>query len=229
MVTTTIAANITRVNDQISDYAKKYGRDRASIRLLAASKTQSISNILTAYHAGQRIFGENYLQEALEKMHVLPTDIEWHFIGHIQSNKTKNIAEHFNWVHSIDCPKIARRLNDQRPAHLPPLNVCIELNIDHEATKSGVSDAQAALELASYIKTLPHLTLRGLMAIPAPRHTFAEQRHELHQLATAYENLCLHNFTLDTLSMGMSDDLEAAIAEGSTLVRVGTAIFGPRI
>lgn len=223
-----IITNLATVNSQISDYAKKYGRDRASILLLAASKTQSVDRILTAYHAGQRIFGENYLQEALEKMHVLPTDIEWHFIGHIQSNKTKNIAEHFNWVHSVDCPKIARRLNDQRPAHLPPLNICIELNIDHETTKSGVPDAEAALELATYIKTLPHLQLRGLMAIPAPRTTFTEQRNELHQLAMAFEHLRTHGFAVDTLSMGMSDDLEAAIAEGSTLVRIGTAIFGPR-
>lgn len=223
-----IAANIALINAKIDDYAKKYTRDRASILLLAASKTQSVDRILSAYHAGQRIFGENYLQEALEKMHVLPADIEWHFIGHIQSNKTKNIAEHFNWVHSVDCPKIARRLNEQRPAHLPPLNICIEMNIDHETTKSGVANALTVLELARYIKTLPHLQLRGLMAIPAPRETFAEQRHELHQLAMAYENLRQHGFSVDTLSMGMSDDLEAAIAEGSTLVRVGTAIFGPR-
>lgn len=223
-----ITANLATVNSHISDYAKKYGRDRASITLLAASKTQSIANILTAYQAGQRIFGENYAQEAMEKMHVLPGDIEWHFIGHIQSNKTKNIAEHFAWVHSIDCDKAAHRLNEQRPAHLPPLNICIELNINHESTKSGVPDAQAALTLAQYCQTLPRLRLRGLMAIPAPQKAFDEQRKELHQLTMAYETLRQHGFDLDTLSMGMSDDLEAAIAEGSTLVRVGTAIFGPR-
>lgn len=223
-----ITENIAAVKTRINDYAKKYGRDPSSITLLAASKTQSIDKILSAYHAGQRIFGENYVQEALEKCHLLPTDIEWHFIGHIQRNKTKIIAEHFAWAHSIDNLTIAKRLNDQRPAHLPPLNVCIELNIDHETTKSGVLTNEAAIELANHCLTLPRLKLRGLMAIPAPQKILADQRKEFHQLTLLWQQLCECGFTLDTLSMGMSDDLEAAIAEGTTLVRIGTAIFGPR-
>ncbi len=223
-----ITSSLAAVKTHIIDYAKKYGRDPASITLLAASKTQSIDKMLTAYHAGQHVFGESYVQEALEKMTHLPDDIEWHFIGHIQSNKTKSIAEHFSWVHSVDNEKIAHRLNDQRPAHLPPLNVCIELNINHEASKSGVLTNDAALELALCCLSLPRLKLRGLMAIPAPQKILADQRSEFHQLTMLWQYLRDRGIALDTLSMGMSEDLEAAIAEGSTLVRVGTAIFGPR-
>lgn len=181
------------------------------------------------FKAGQNCFGENYLQEALPKMIALSNkSIEWHFIGSIQSNKTRNIAGHFAWVHSVDDMKIARRLNDQRPRHLPPLNICIEINVSHEATKSGI-DFDKALALAQYCLTLPRLKLRGLMTIPAPMKNFNEQRNEFHKLFLLYQSLRGKGFTLDTLSMGMSGDFEAAIAEGSTLVRIGAGIFGERV
>lgn len=225
---TDIASNLNQVISSIKRFAKKYDRDPASISLLAAAKQQSISKIQAAYDAGQRLFGESYLQEALEKMHRLPKDIEWHFIGHIQSNKTKGIAEHFSWVHSVDSMKIARRLSEQRPDHLPPLNICIEYNLDHEASKSGIESDDALRELTAYCLSLPRITLRGLMAIPAKQTSLEAQRKEFHQLVERWEMLRQHHCVLDTLSMGMTEDLEAAIAEGSTLVRVGTAIFGKR-
>lgn len=212
---------------QIEILEQKYHRPSGSVRLLAASKRQSIEKIKALYDAGQRCFGESYLQEALPKIHSLPSDIEWHFIGPVQSNKTRKIAENFSWVHSIDNTHIAKRLNDQRPPHLPPLNICIEVNISHEVTKSGVS-INDVLPLAKLCQSLPRLRLRGLMTIPARTENFSEQRKPFHQLHDLYVSLCQNNIPLDTLSMGMSEDFEAAIAEGSTMVRIGRALFGER-
>ncbi|HTM63168.1 MAG TPA: YggS family pyridoxal phosphate-dependent enzyme [Gammaproteobacteria bacterium] len=223
-----IPANLTHIKKQISEYEKKYSRPEHSVSLLAASKKQSSDKIREAYSAGQRVFGENYLQEALLKMQELSDlQIEWHFIGPIQSNKTKKIAQHFDWVQSVDSIKIAERLNNQRPSHLPPLNICMEVNISDEASKSGVTIADVH-SLAAACKSFPRLKLRGLMTIPAPAANFAEARKQFHRLYDVYQQLNAQNLQLDTLSMGMSDDFEAAIAEGSTLVRIGTAIFGAR-
>ncbi|PAU77629.1 YggS family pyridoxal phosphate-dependent enzyme [Halomonas salipaludis] len=207
------------------------GRPPYAAELLAVSKTKPADLIRAAYACGQRAFGENYLQEALDKQQALTDldDIAWHFIGPLQSNKTRQVAEHFAWVHSIEREKVARRLSEQRPADLAPLNVCLQVNISAEASKAGVSlDALPAL--AEAVMALPRLQLRGLMAIPAPsddpqhqREPFARLRHALEDLQARYPEA-----PLDTLSMGMSDDLEAAVAEGATLVRLGTAIFGQR-
>ena len=199
--------------------------------LLAVSKTKPASMIREAWTAGQRAFGENYLQEALDKQAELTDlqDIEWHFIGPLQSNKTRAVAEHFAWVHSVDRLKIAKRLSEQRPAESAPLNVCLQVNVSGEETKSGVLP-EALSELAAGVARLPHLRLRGLMAIPAPADTLEAQRQPLAALREAFERLKsdLPDAPLDTLSMGMSDDLEAAILEGATQVRLGTAIFGAR-
>ena len=223
-----IENNLATIRKQISDFEKKYGRSADTVHLLAASKGQSTEKILAAIHAGQHCFGENYLQEALLKIENLKDyPIEWHFIGKIKRNKTGKIAAHFAWVHSISSSKIADRLNAQRPHHLPPLNVCIEVNISHEANKEGIA-AQEALKLAKYCLTLPRLQLRGLMAIPEFKQNFAIQRQNFHQLYALWQSLRNQGVMLDTLSMGMSDDFEAAIAEGATLVRIGTAIFGKR-
>lgn len=217
--------NLTTIKNQISEYEKKYSRPADSVSLLAVSKKQSADKIREAYAAGQRAFGENYLQEALQKMQSLADlKIEWHFIGPIQSNKTKKIAEHFHWVQSVDSLKIAQRLNDQRPDHLPPLNICLEINISGEASKSGVAPHEAAA-LATACRELPRLKLRGLMTIPASGNAARQQFHLMFEL---FQQLNLAGHALDTLSMGMSDDYEAAIAEGSTLVRIGTALFGER-
>ncbi|OGT38054.1 MAG: YggS family pyridoxal phosphate enzyme [Gammaproteobacteria bacterium RIFCSPHIGHO2_12_FULL_37_14] len=214
------------------EYEKKYGRTPNSVRLLAVSKGQSAEKIKLAYAAGQRCFGENYLQEALEKIDDISRHcdetIEWHFIGHLQSNKTRKIAEHFAWAHSVCDKNIAKRLNDQRPAHLPPLSICIQVNISHEASKSGTGSDQV-LALAEYCTSLPNLRLRGLMAIPAIKNHLAEQRAEYNKLRSIYEWLQQRGLELDTLSMGMSNDMEAAIAEKSNLIRIGAAIFGERI
>ncbi len=208
--------------------AERAQRNSNEIKLLAVSKKQSAEAISALFELGQRAFGENYLQEALEKQSILQTlSLEWHFIGPIQSNKTSDIAKHFAWVHSVDRLKIAQRLNDQRPAELPPLNICLQVNVSAEATKSGVSLAELP-ELAHQIQAMPHLKLRGLMSIPAPSDDFEQQRLPHSILRKAFISLNNEGFTLDTLSMGMSDDLEAAILEGATWVRVGTALFGPR-
>lgn len=204
------------------------GRSQASVHLLAVSKTFGAADVRALAECGQRQFGENYLQEALEKQASLSDlPLTWHFIGPIQSNKTRAIAENFSWVHSLDRLKIAERLSAQRPATLPPLQVCIELNVSGEASKSGVAP-DALPELARAIAALPQLQLRGLMAIPAPSADPAAQRAAFRQVRTAFDTLNAAGYALDTLSMGMSGDLEAAILEGSSMVRVGTALFGHR-
>ena len=207
------------------------GRSPTSATLLAVSKTKPAEILREAWQHGQREFGENYLQEALDKQAALEDldGIVWHFIGPLQSNKTRAVAEQFAWVHSVDRLKIAKRLSEQRPAALPPLNVCLQVNISREATKSGVLP-EDALALAQEIAALPGLALRGLMAIPAPAETLEAQRQPLAALRQLLEELqaALPEAPLDTLSMGMSDDLEAAVLEGATLVRLGTAIFGAR-
>ena len=228
----TIEQNIFTIKKLIANALKKYDREQDSVLLLAASKGQSVEKIMEATQAGQYLFGENYLQEALTKMNALSqqqvsNEIEWHFIGPVQSNKTKKIAEHFAWVHSVDDNKIAKRLNDQRPQHLPPLNICIQVNVDDEATKSGV-DIDHVLPLAEFCLSLPRLRLRGLMTIPKEQTELTLQRRTFHQLFLLKQSLSEKGFSLDTLSMGMSHDFEAAIAEGSTLIRIGTAIFGSR-
>lgn len=206
-------------------------RAQGTATLLAVSKTKPASLIRQAWQLGQHEFGENYLQEALEKQTELADldDIVWHFIGPLQSNKTRAVAENFDWVHSVERLKIAKRLSEQRPANLAPLNICLQVNISREASKSGVMPEEA-IALAHDVAALPRLQLRGLMAIPAPAESFAAQRTpfaELRQLLTKLQ-AALPETQLDTLSMGMSDDLEAAISEGATLVRLGTAIFGAR-
>ena len=208
--------------------AKLANHRAQSVNLLAVSKAQSALAIREAYAAGQKLFGENYLQEALDKQSQLADlAIEWHFIGPIQSNKTQLIAQHFNWVHSIDRLKIAQRLNDARPETLAPLQVCIQVNISNEESKSGVT--QQELEtLASAISKLPRLKLRGLMAIPEPSNDNNKQRIQFKQVRECYDALLEKGFTLDTLSIGMSDDYRIAIEEGATIVRIGSSLFGAR-
>ena len=216
----TIAGNLQGVKARIARAAQAAGRDRSAVTLLAVSKTHSAARIEEAKAAGQRAFGENYVQEALEKMDRV-AGLEWHLIGPLQSNKTRAVAERFDWVHTVERVKIANRLSDQRPAHLPPLNILIQVNVSGEATKSGAR-AEELPALAQAIGRLPRVRLRGLMAIPAPGIP-----QQLFQMNAIYEGLReAHGF--DTLSMGMSEDLEQAIAAGATLVRVGTAIFGQR-
>ena len=226
-----IPNNIKQVSAQLQQSAQQFHRSVDAIMLLAVSKGQNSQALRLAWQAGLSNFGENYLQEALEKMAALD-DIEpcWHFIGPIQSNKTQDIARHFGWVHSVERLKIARRLSAQRPAHLPPLNVCIQVNIDRETSKSGI-EPEHCLELALAINELPQLKLRGLMVIPQPREQLDDQRQPYRRAAELLDNLKKSSASLaslDTLSMGMSGDMTAAVAEGSTIVRVGTAIFGPR-
>lgn len=221
----TIAENIAKVGVRIREAAQASQRDCASIGLLAVSKTKPAEAIRQAFSAGTHDFGENYLQEALDKqLELSDLALTWHFIGPIQSNKTKPIAEHFSWVHSVDRLKIAERLSAQRPAHLPPLNICLQVNVSGEASKSGCSPDELAA-LAQAVTQLPNLQLRGLMTIPEPTDDPAEQRAAFARLRELQQGL---NLGLDTLSMGMSHDLEAAIAEGATWVRIGTALFGAR-
>ena len=225
---TTISANLQAVLARIGEAARRCGRQPEEISLLAVSKTWPGSYVQEAARAGQKAFGENYVQEGVDKVHETAlSDLEWHFIGPLQSNKTRPVAEAFQWVHSVDRFKIAERLSQQRPAHLPPLQICLQVNISNEDSKSGVPEEDVA-SLAQQIARLPHLKLRGLMTIPAPASEFAQQRVPFRRLRELYEQLNRSGFALDTLSMGMSNDIEAAIAEGSTLVRVGTAIFGER-
>ncbi len=225
---------MTSISNRLQDIlatiqlAKLANHRAQSVNLLAVSKAQSAIAIREAYAAGQKLFGENYLQEALDKQSQLADlAIEWHFIGPIQSNKTQLIAQHFNWVHSIDRLKIAQRLNDARPETLAPLQVCIQVNISNEESKSGVT--QQELEtLASAISKLPRLKLRGLMAIPEPSNDNNKQRIQFKQVRECYDALLEKGFTLDTLSIGMSDDYRIAIEEGATIVRIGSALFGAR-
>ncbi len=223
-----IAKNLAEVKQQIQDAETLFKREPGSVFLLAVSKGQSIEKIEQAVLAGQLAFGENHLQEALPKMAAFPDKkLEWHFIGLIQRNKTKKIAEHFDWVHSVTNQHLAKRLSEQHPAHLPPLNICLQVNVSQQANKLGVSINEAPA-LAEYCAALPHLKLRGLMTIPTPKDTLQEQRAEFAKLVALFQSLNENKFQLDTLSMGMSNDMKAAIAEGSTLVRIGTAIFGIR-
>ena len=221
----TIAKNIAKVRTRIREAAQACGRDPESVGLLAVSKTKPAAAVREAHACGQRDFGENYLQEALNKQAELSDlSLTWHFIGPIQSNKTRPIAEHFAWVHSVDRLKIAQRLSEQRPAHLPPLNICLQVNVSGEASKSGCAPEELpALALA--VSQLPNLRLRGLMTIPEPTRDVAQQHAACARLRQLRDDL---NLELDVLSMGMSDDLEAAIAEGATWVRIGTALFGAR-
>lgn len=222
----TIPQRLCNILSQIRQAEKNSQRKPGSVQLLAVSKTKPATDIICAYQAGQRHFGESYLQEALAKQQVLGAfNITWHFIGPIQSNKTKPIASHFNWVHSVDRLKIAQRLSEQRPEHLPPLNICLQVNISHETSKSGIGLDELP-QLADEVSLLPNLRLRGVMAIPAPQSDYELQRQPYRQLYQAVA--CLNRPELDTFSFGMSDDLNAAIAEGATLVRIGTALFGVR-
>ncbi|MGZ8256562.1 MAG: YggS family pyridoxal phosphate-dependent enzyme [Gallionella sp.] len=226
---TTIASNLQAVNQQIHHAVTQAKRSIASLELLAVSKTFSADEVRAAYHAGQTAFAENYVQEAVDKIAALrDLPLTWHFIGPIQSNKTRLIAENFSWVHSVDRLKIAERLSAQRPLNLPPLQICLQVNISDETSKSGVSAAEA-LPLAQQLARLPHLKLRGLMAVPAASCDVVVQRAAFAKLRALRDALNQHDLQLDTLSMGMSHDFPAAIAEGATLLRIGSAIFGNRI
>jgi pyridoxal phosphate enzyme (YggS family) len=231
-LTEALQARLSRVHERINAAARASGRDPAAITLVAVSKTFPAAHVLAAARAGQRAFGESYVQEAVRKIESVreaapDLALQWHLIGPIQSNKTRPIAEHFDWVQSVDRLKIAERLSEQRPAHLPALNVLIQVNISGEATKSGVTPEDLSA-LARAVAVLPRLRLRGLMAIPAPASDPIVQRRPFAQMRSLLERLRDQGLALDTLSMGMSDDLEAAIAEGATMVRVGSAIFGAR-
>jgi pyridoxal phosphate enzyme (YggS family) len=229
-VMNSLPEKLTRIRDRIEAAARAAARSPEEITLIGVSKRQSAEAIRALFEAGQQAFGENYLQEALDKQTSL-TDlaIEWHFIGPIQSNKTRSIAEHFDWVHSVDRLKIAQRLSEQRPADRSPVNVCLQVNLDAEASKSGVAPEELE-ELAGQVAHLPRVALRGLMAIPAPRADYADQLAAFNQLRNLLEHLRTKPAlqSLDTLSMGMSGDLEAAIAAGATMVRIGTDLFGAR-
>jgi pyridoxal phosphate enzyme (YggS family) len=227
---TDLAHNLETVRQRIDAIARNVGRDPQSVALLAVSKTFPADDVRAAHAAGQRAFGENYVQEAIEKIAALDdlrANLEWHFIGPLQSNKTRLVAERFDWVHSIDRLKIAQRLSEQRPAGMAPLNVCLQVNVSGEATKSGVAPDEAA-SVAHAIAALPNLRLRGLMSIPEPEDTLDAQRAPHRKLCELFDALRADGLALDTLSMGMSADLEAAVLEGATIVRIGTAIFGAR-
>ncbi|WP_032097432.1 MULTISPECIES: YggS family pyridoxal phosphate-dependent enzyme [unclassified Alteromonas] len=225
----TIAERINSALEGITQAATSVHRPPNSVKLLAVSKTKPVSDIIEAYEAGQRLFAENYVQEGVEKVQELAhlTDIEWHMIGPIQSNKTKVVAEHFHWVQSVDREKVARRLNDQRPDNLSALNVCVQLNIDDEDSKSGVKPSELD-GLIQFIESQEKLCLRGIMAIPKANPSEEEQAHTLGKLKELYDHYHKSLANFDTLSVGMSSDMNAAIKNGSTMVRIGTAIFGKR-
>jgi pyridoxal phosphate enzyme (YggS family) len=224
----TIEQNLRAVRERMTLACEQAGRPADAARLLAVSKTFDASHIVAAHAAGQLAFGENYVQEGLDKIAALAhLPLEWHYIGPIQSNKTRPIAEHFAWVHGIDRLKVAERLSAQRPQHLPDLQVCLQVNVSGETSKSGIESAAIA-RLAQQVAALPHLKLRGLMTIPQPAHGLEAQRAPFRELRLLLEQLNALGLGCDTLSMGMSADLEAAILEGATMVRVGTAIFGHR-
>lgn len=223
-----VASALKRIQGEIRDAETRFNRALGSVQLLAVSKTKPVEDIRVALAAGQRAFGENYVDEAVAKVEALSDEnIEWHYIGGIQSNKTRLLACHFDWVHGVDREKIARRLSEQRPENLPPQNICLQVNIDDESSKSGVSPADLPA-LAEAVAELPGITLRGLMVIPAPQTDFDQQRTSLSRVRKLFEALRSKHPQIDTLSMGMSGDMQAAIAEGSTMVRIGTAIFGAR-
>ena len=226
-----VTENLRKIRDLLDTAANDAGRDPDTVELVAVSKLQPLEKILEALDAGQRHFGENTVQEGLDKVTKLARKaLTWHFIGHLQSNKTRAVAEHFDWVHTVDRLKTARRLNDQRPADHSPLNVCLQVNIDAEAAKSGVSP-EALPELAAAVGELPRLQLRGLMCLPAIRKRFDEQRVPFDRLRRLSEDLAAQGgpgIVMDTLSMGMTGDYRAAVFEGATMVRIGTAVFGPR-
>ena len=226
---TTIASNLQAMRDAIAAAAAEAGRNASEVKLLAVSKNFAPEALREAYRAGQQCFAESYVQEALDKIAALKDfAIEWHYIGPIQSNKTRAIAENFSWVHSVDRLKIAERLSEQRPAHLPSLQLCLQVNISEESSKSGVA-LDEVVALAHAIAKLPNLKLRGLMAVPLPTDDVVAQRLPFAQLRKLRDQLNRQNLQLDTLSIGMSHDFAAAIAEGATIVRIGTAIFGERI
>ena len=226
-----IAHNLAQVRDKISAAALRCGRASEDVALLAVSKTKPASAVAEAIDAGQRAFGENYVQEGVDKIRHFQeqgvTGLQWHFIGPLQSNKSRLVAEHFDWCHTVDRLRIASRLSDQRPAGMPPLNILIQINISDEESKSGIPLSELDA-LAAQVAELPGVCLRGLMAIPAPVSNYERQFAVAQQMAVAFDALKLRYPTVDTLSLGMSDDMEAAIAAGSTLVRIGTAIFGAR-
>ncbi|WP_322030773.1 YggS family pyridoxal phosphate-dependent enzyme [Paraburkholderia sp. J76] len=227
---TDLSHNLEAVRERIAAAARNAGRDPQGVALLAVSKTFPAQDVRAAHAAGQRAFGENYVQESVDKIEVLAdlrASIEWHFIGPLQSNKTRPVAERFDWVHSVDRLKIAERLSSQRPAGMAPLNVCLQVNVSGEASKSGVTP-QEAQQVARQIAALPNLRLRGLMSIPEPESSLEAQRAPHRRLRDLFDSLRAEGLALDTLSMGMSADLEAAVLEGATIVRVGTAIFGAR-
>lgn len=229
---TAIASHLQTITKNIESAARKADRDPKAVTLLAVSKTRPPEDILEAAEAGQFAFGENYEQEAVAKIKAirksrLDLKLEWHFIGPIQSNKTRSIAEHFDWVHSVDREKIARRLSEQRPDELHPLNICLQINISREKTKSGILPEELP-KLAKAISAMPKLRLRGLMAIPEPESDPEKQREPFAAMKVLFDELVQNGYDLDTLSMGMSDDMETAIREGATTVRIGTAIFGKR-
>lgn len=227
-IMTTISDNLQAVKARVSRALSASARSADSVQLLAVSKTWSADSLSQAYAAGQRAFGENYVQEALTKIAALhDLDLEWHFIGPLQSNKTREVAAHFAWVHGVDRLKIAERLSAQRPENLPPLQVCIQVNVSGEASKSGVAPAQLSA-LAHAMARLPRLQLRGLMTIPEPSEDDALLRSRFRLLRELRDQLNTEGLVLDTLSMGMSHDFELALAEGATLIRVGSAIFGAR-
>jgi len=232
MIMSTIEQNLQAVRGSIAQAVKEAQRAPQDVHLLAVSKTFGADAVLQAVQAGQTAFGENYLQEALDKIAAVKTSLPqaqlvWHFIGPIQSNKTRPIAEHFDWVHTLEREKIAVRLSEQRPDGLPDLNICLQVNISGEASKSGVTPAELPA-LARAVAQLPKLRLRGLMAIPEPETDLTRQRAAFAQLRVLYEQLQAEGIALDTLSMGMSADMSAAVLEGATIVRVGSAIFGSR-
>jgi pyridoxal phosphate enzyme (YggS family) len=227
-----ITSNLQEVWHAVKAATEQAGRDPSSVSILAVSKTFGPEAVIEAAGGGQVAFGENYLQEALDKQQAIQTlrpdlALEWHFIGPIQSNKTRPIAEHFAWAHAVDREKIARRLSEQRPPDLPPLNICLQVNVSGEASKSGISPEDLPA-LAKVVATLPNLRLRGLMGIPEPAEDFESQRKPFELMRSLQQQLAATGIITDTLSMGMSADMVAAIAEGATIVRIGTAIFGKR-
>ena len=223
-----VTENLPKIHDLLAIAAVEAGRDPDTVKLLAVSKKQPLDSVLAAAALGQRDFGENTVQEGLDKIRATTEErLAWHFIGHLQSNKTRTVAENFDWVHTIDKPKIARRLSQQRPVELAPLNVCLQVNIDNEPSKSGV-DIDKLSELAAACSDLPNIRLRGLMCLPAIRDDFEEQRRPFAKLRELAEALQRSGVPIDTLSMGMTADYRAAIFEGATIVRIGTALFGER-